>query len=277
VEQELVHGTVDGPLARDVADLRLALAAMSSQGDAQDLFWVPVPGVTASSVRPRVGVVRDCGIMAPDPVVGAALDAAAADLRDAGYLVTEIEIPMLAEAYRLWWSLCLAEYSGAAQVLEQAGDSDAVTVVRHYETVARHWWSGDLGVAEFVAGYARRSVLIQQVQQVLDRYPLLLLPVSAELPFEQDIDVDSAAGTERFMRANWSMMALANLALPALAVPSGVVDGLPVGVQVVGGRFTESAILDAGEVIERRAVGLTPIDPGGTPRRSRDRTPEPHW
>jgi amidase len=40
-----------------------------------------------------------------------------------------------------------------------------------------------------------------------------------------------------------------------------VVDGLPVGVQLLGRRFREDTILDAAEVIEARADVVTPIDP----------------
>jgi amidase len=46
-----------------------------------------------------------------------------------------------------------------------------------------------------------------------------------------------------------------------VSVPTGVVDGLPVGVQLAGQRFREDTILDAAEVLEARCGPLTPIDP----------------
>jgi amidase len=61
--------------------------------------------------------------------------------------------------------------------------------------------------------------------------------------------------------AQWSMMALALLGFPGLVVPTGAAGGLPVGVQLVGRRFDEEALLDAGAVIEARAGSFTPIDP----------------
>jgi amidase len=51
------------------------------------------------------------------------------------------------------------------------------------------------------------------------------------------------------------------LGLPAMAVPTGAVDGLPMGVQLVGPRFREDLCLAAAEAIEARAGVLTPIDP----------------
>ena len=48
---------------------------------------------------------------------------------------------------------------------------------------------------------------------------------------------------------------------PAVAMPTGVSDGLPVGVQLFAQRFREDLLLDAAEVVEGRAGLFTPIDP----------------
>ncbi|MGI5170722.1 hypothetical protein ACQEU3_40870 [Spirillospora sp. CA-253888] len=48
------------------------------------------------------------------------------------------------------------------------------------------------------------------------------------------------------------------LGFPGVSVPTGVADGLPVSVQIIGGRFTENLILDVAESIESRAPRLTP-------------------
>jgi amidase len=58
------------------------------------------------------------------------------------------------------------------------------------------------------------------------------------------------------------LVACANLlCLPAAAVPAGVADQLPQGVQVIGPRFREDLILDAAQAIEDRLGVITPIDP----------------
>ena len=51
------------------------------------------------------------------------------------------------------------------------------------------------------------------------------------------------------------------LGLPSVAVPTGTVDGLPMGVQLVGRRFREDLCLDAAEAIESRHPLATPVDP----------------
>jgi amidase len=51
------------------------------------------------------------------------------------------------------------------------------------------------------------------------------------------------------------------LGLPGLAVPTGLVQGVPMGVQLVAARFQEAICLRAGEVIETRSAMAAPIDP----------------
>ena len=51
------------------------------------------------------------------------------------------------------------------------------------------------------------------------------------------------------------MLGTAMLGLPGLSVPTGLVDGLPTGVQLVAARWREDLCLQAGAAIER-AVGL---------------------
>ena len=51
------------------------------------------------------------------------------------------------------------------------------------------------------------------------------------------------------------------LGAPAAVVPAGMADGLPVGVQVMGGKYTELRCLAVAEAIEQRLGLLTPIDP----------------
>jgi len=51
------------------------------------------------------------------------------------------------------------------------------------------------------------------------------------------------------------------LGFPAAAVPVGVANCLPQGIQVMSSMFREDLCLDAAEVIEEALGVLTPIDP----------------
>lgn len=250
-----------GPLARCVQDLRLSLEAMSGF-DPRDLLHASLPLVGEPLKRPAtVALIRDVGIVKPQPEINAALDQAASWLQEAGYQIEEVELPLLAEAYRLWWLLAMEEFRQIMPAVRQAGDAGMLKAAEHHYENAKQWWGEKPGLYDYMNGYARRGTLVVQLQQFMQKYPLILLPVSTEPAFPQDIDIENAAGMRRCMDANWSMMALAMLGFPSASVPTGVPGTVPVGVQILGRRFREDNVLDAAEIIEARAGILTPIDP----------------
>src|SRR5215207_1479383 len=254
---------VQGPLARTVGDLRIALDAMSGF-DPRDPFTVPVPLASdnASLPRPiRVGLLRDVGVATPQSAVKDALDTAAGWLTEAGYVVEEIELPLLAEAYRLWYLLCMEEFRQIMPLVEEIGDEGMKGAAVTYYAAAKDWWGEKPDLDAYMNGYARRGTLIGRLQGFMQDYPLVLLPISAEQAFEHDADIASIERGQRVVAAQWSMMAIPTLGFPALSVPTGVVDGLPIGVQLLGRRFREDTVFDAAEVIEARCGTLTPIDP----------------
>lgn len=253
--------SVDGPLARSVHDLRMTLHAMSKP-HARDPFHVPGdPSQPALPGPLRIGLVRDVGVAMPTPAVNQALDNTAAALEAVGYEVVEVELPLLADAYRLWYLLCLEEFRLMMPTVRQIGDKAMQTAAEGYYQVAADWWGDAPTLAQYINGYARRGTLIAQLQAFMEDYPLILLPISSEQAFEQDADLGGVDTVRHLMAAQWPMMAIALLGFPALSVPTGVANGLPVGIQLLGRRFDESLLLDIGAVIESRVDPLTPIDP----------------
>jgi amidase len=254
---------VQGPIARRVDDLRLGLLALSGP-DLRDGFSMPLDPVETEPrriARPRVALMRGGEVAEPAPAVTGGLLQAAQSLEDAGYAVEEVELDTLIEAWRLWWLLFLEEVRPSLPLVEQVGDDGFKAALADYYEVWRETWGPTPSLADYIAGYSRRGALISLVQQALEEHPLVLLPVSAEVPFLQGSDTKGTARVKELIAAQWSMMAIACLGLPAIAVPTGVTDGLPMGVQLLGGRFQEALLLEAAEVIEAQAGQLTPITP----------------
>lgn len=250
-----------GPLARKVSDLRLALAAMSPC-DPREGLYAPVPLQGLPATRPiKVGLLRNAQIAKPSKNVSAALDQAARWLTEAGYVVEEIDDPVFEEAYRLWYLLAMEEFRQIMPLVNDIGDHGMQTAAAHFYSIAADWWGDRPDLAAYMNGYARRGTLIARLQQFMQNYPLILMPVSAEQAFKQDSDIESLESMRKVVTANWSMMAVPVLGFPALSVPTGVADGLPVGVQLLGQRYREDMVLDAGEVVEARAGTFTPVDP----------------
>jgi amidase len=252
---------VQGPLARTVGDLRVALEVMSG-ADPRDPFSVPASPYPVAAGPCRVGLLRDPGVVAPDPVVDQALDAAAGWLGDAGYPVEEVDLGLFAEAYRLWYLLTIEDNRRGLEHITELGGEGASRSFRTQLAVAAQWWPHEPSVVDLLAGYDRRGTLIRELHAALHDMPVLLMPVSAEQAFEHGEDIESDASAIRLAAAQWSCMALPLLGVPGLSVSAGIFGDLPVGVQLVGGRYDDLRLLAAGEVIEARAAVPVPTELG---------------
>lgn len=238
-----------GPLGRTVADLRLGLAAMSS-GDPRDPWWVPAPlEMRPRDDRPRVALFTGTPSLRPDPAVLAALQQSAAWLEDAGYVVEEAAPPSFDEAAELWLSVLMNEAKGAMQLeIERVGDR---AIQRAYRSMLAH--TPTLDKDAFIKALARRTTLLRAWSMFFERFPVLLMPVSFDRPFKVDQDQQGDDVMGRMIRAQSPLVSTAILGLPGLSVPVGLVDGVPMGVQLAAGRFREDLCLAAGEAIEARA------------------------
>ncbi|WP_134738090.1 amidase [Nocardioides sp. 503] len=255
-----------GPIARSIADLRLGLAAMERYDPRDPRAVAGVSRIPRSTGRPRVAVVTDPG---PGSVLTGATgeDAAAATqvaagwLSDAGYDVEEVSLPLLGEASRLWWQLALTEFAVAlkAEVARVAEPGYRVFFDLMYDVYDQEFGSVDL--PQFIAGWSRRGMLQRELSVFMDRYPLILTPVSGEPPFVMGADAESVSRSAELMGHQWPSMSVALLGVPALGLPAVSGAGAPLGVQVIGRPFEEDAVLSAGEVIESRLGVLTPLNP----------------
>lgn len=251
-----VHAcAVQGPLARTVADARLALGVMTTP-DLRDPSGVPaVPDRPRPAGPVRVSVVRTIGTVKNHPAVDRAVDAAAAHLADARYEVDEVaELPLLAEASRLWSLLITEDIRPILPLVHQVGGADIRTALGHHFDAAATLWGDTPSLRTYIDGWARRATLVTRLQEYLGDDRLLLTPVCAEPPFEQDADIADRARALELFTAMWPMTAVPVLGFPAVTVPAFLDEGLPLSAQIVGGRFEEDLILDAAQAVEDRAA-----------------------
>ena len=252
--------SVQGPLARTVADIRLALAAMSRR-DPRDPWWVNAPLEGPPLAKPiRVAVIKapaDLGGATQHPDVLAAVNQAASILAEAGYVVEEVKTPGFTEAAKVWGALLGNEIRVLMlKMIEAEGDADLKKSVHGMidaEPV--------LGVEQYMTMLSDRTRIVREWFLFLEKYPLVLSPVSAVPPFEHGFDTQGNEHMQEVLKQQTPQCALPLLGLPGIAVPTGLANGLPMGVQLIAPRFREDLLLDAAAAIEFRAGLLTPIDP----------------
>ena len=101
--------SAQGPLARSVGDVRMALEMMS-QRDPRDPWWVGAPLVGPKPKGPiKVALAKLPDDMDVDPSVHAALRQAADHLERSGYRVSEIEVPDINGVWQTWCDIITNE------------------------------------------------------------------------------------------------------------------------------------------------------------------------
>jgi len=249
---------VSGPLARTIGDLWIALEAMSAK-DVRDPWWVPAPLVGPPMPR-RAAVCFNPDGLHTVPEVKAAVSDAAKRLERAGWSVEEINhTPPLREAAELQTRLWLGDgFEAMLQAAEQEGDPGALACLRGNRDRVYPF-----DAAAFSKTLTRRATLTRDWQLLFETYAVLLMPVSGELPFPDGLDTRDEASFARVWQAQMPQIGIPFMGLPALTVSTGLVGRVPVGVQIVAGRYREDLCLDAGAAIEAAGVPVAPIDPAG--------------
>ncbi len=249
---------VQGPMARHVRDLDLALSCMSGP-DSRDPWWTPAP-LKGPEVPRRVAVTCDPAGVGADAAIVAAIKRAADALRDAGYTVEEADPPMVADARELWGKMVIAEVNAALlPMMQMTAGPDALRFLELATEATAD--SGALDYAGYVQAFSQRAAIARAWAQFHERYPLVLGPIASAQPFEVGYDLRGPSEVRNILEALSLVLTVNLLGLPAVVLPVGVADGLPQGVQIIGDRYREDLCLAAGQAIEERLGVVTPIEP----------------
>jgi len=250
---------VNGPMARHVEDLRLALDIMS-QPDPRDPLWTPASRLGSTMPGPvKVALTIDPTGHGSSAVVAQGVRKAADVLANAGYVIEEIDPPAVGES---------------AQIIQQISDMEIKSylpdilpsISREAKTVLERI-IGDTkpDLPTYMKAIAERYRIAREWNLFMERYPLVLGPVSTLQPFKVGYDLAGPEQLHHFIRSMRLTEICNLLGLPSVATPVQVVDGLPQGVQLIGPRYHEDLCFDAAEIIEQQQGVLTPIEPRDTP------------
>jgi amidase len=249
---------VQGPLTRRVRDARAAFAAMAVP-DPHDPRCVDLPLEGPAPTRPiRVALVADPAARGGvAPVVADAVRRAGRALETAGYAVEAVAPPELGAVADLWAAIAMDDAIAALEpAVRQYGDEGIRRALGFWRAVHP---ARDPRLV--LAALTERERLLRLWELFLLERPLVVTPVSNEPPFPVDADLVDVETTRRLMDAQIMQLAVPVLGLPSISVPTGVVDGLPTGVQITAGRHREDLCLDAAAAVEAACPMPTPIDP----------------
>jgi len=246
----------EGPMARHVADVRAGLEILAGQHWRDPRSVTAVLTDAAPGERLRIAVMTDPPGGATDAGIAGAVRSIADRLSDAGHEVIEATPPNYERTIDLWRMLLIDDIRAQKDLLPLVLGPDALTVLTMLDESSEPTRLPDTHLM-----HAERFALMRQWAAFHQDHPVLLSPTWAQRAFPAGADLDPETGVEMMIDTVRPVLPSNLLGTPAVVTPAGVVDGLPVGVQVMGDHFTDLRCLTLAAEIESLVGAITPIDP----------------
>jgi aspartyl-tRNA(Asn)/glutamyl-tRNA(Gln) amidotransferase subunit A len=162
----------------------------------------------------------------------------------------------------------LARYDGVRYGL-RSGNGDLLNL---YETTRAKGFGQEvkrrimLGTFALSAGYYEayygraqrvRTKIADDFRVAFERFDFLVTPTSPSVAFRLG---ERLADPLAMYMSDYCTVPMSLAGIPAISIPAGLSDGLPVGFQICGPAFSESRILDAAYALER-AIGFQQKQP----------------
>jgi aspartyl-tRNA(Asn)/glutamyl-tRNA(Gln) amidotransferase subunit A len=266
-----------GPLTRDVTDAALLLGRMVGR-DRCDSTSLEFPG---SIERPSREDLRGVRLGVPgelteieggvDPGVLERFEQTVRLAESLGASVESCRLPHAPHALSAYYLIApaeasanLARFDGVRYGLRVDGDSDLLTM--YSRTRAKGFGTEVkrrimLGTYALSSGYYEayygtalkvRTKISEDFAAAFERFDFIVTPTSPWTAFELGAKTDDPLAM--YLNDFFTVpMPLAGI--PAISIPCGLSDGLPVGFQLAGPAFSESRLLDAAYALEQ-AIGF---------------------
>jgi aspartyl-tRNA(Asn)/glutamyl-tRNA(Gln) amidotransferase subunit A len=264
-----------GPVARNVRDCAFLYSVISGR-DENDSTTVDVPPVelpTADDLKGlRIGVPREMnGVEGIEPGVSAAVNKALELAESLGASVEECSLPRSVDYGVACYYLIapaeasanLARYDGVRYGLRDDGADFREMVMK-----TRDAGFGDepkrrimIGAYALSAGYYDayygtaqkvRTKITEDFNAAFEQFDFIVTPTSPWTAFELGSKTDDPLA---MYLNDFCTVPMPLAGIPAISIPSGLSDGLPVGFQLAGPVFSESRLLDAAYALEQ-AIGF---------------------
>jgi amidase len=244
---------VHGPLARNVADVAMLLAAIAGPDPRDplslaDLGSAFAPPLERSFRGARIAWSERLGRYPVERLVTEVCNGMRPVLAELGCEVADAE-PDLAGADEIFQTLRAASYASTlGRDLERHRALLKDTVIWNVERGLA------LGADDVERALTEKAALERRVDRFFERYEFLVLPVAQVAPFPVEVEwVREIDGEPMQTYIDWmaTCYAITCTGLPAMSLPAGFTPGgLPVGLQLVGRRGRDRDVLELGHALE---------------------------
>jgi amidase len=248
-----------GPMARTMADVSLMFRALAGQ-DMQDPVSPPIVLRSPSAQELRantIGFFEDDGLIPVTPETRAAVQAAAAALRDAGFRVEPFR-PRTLELLRQLWHKFFVQCGAMFYAPAIRGREHQLSPI-FSEFLSFSEALPPLTAQQLLDAWAELDLIRTKTLEAMSEYPVLLCPVASIPAFrhgEREWIIDGRV-VEYLDAVRYTQWFNA-LGAPAAVIPVGrSPEGLPVGVQIVARPFEDETVLGVASIVDA-AFGYHP-------------------
>lgn len=261
---------VIGPLTNNVDDAALVLEAMAGRdeldGTTIERDDRPYTDLAAGIKGKKIGVIKEHMAESLQPNVKAAIDAAVDKLKNAGAEISEVSLPSLPLALAVYYIVCPAEVSSnlARYDGQRYGSSvsDAKNLDESYELSREQGFGAEakrrimIGAHVLSSGYydayykkaqTVRTKIINEFNEVFKTHDFLIGPTSPTTAFK----IGEKVNDPLQMYLTDIMTVGVNISgHPAISIPAGGVEGLPVGLQIIAPQRADRELLGIAKGLE---------------------------
>jgi len=266
-----------GPLTRNVTDSALLLRHMVGH-DPCDSTSVPFPGEIAA---PRADHLRGIRLGVPEELTGAgrgvepgvraSFEATLALAEGLGAVVEPCRLSHAPHALSAYYLIApaeasanLARFDGVRYGLRVDGSADLLTMysatraagfgpeVKRRIMLGTYALSSGYYDAYYGTAQKVRTKISDDFKHAFERFDFVVTPTSPWIAFELGAKTDDPLA---MYLNDFCTVPMSLAGIPAISIPSGLSDGLPVGFQLAGPAFSENRLLDAAYALEQ-AIGF---------------------
>ena len=261
-----------GPMTQDVTDCALLLNVIAGH-DKRDSTSVPEPvpdytkGLKADLKGLRLGVPKEYFVEGMQAEVAETINAAIGKLEELGASVDrEVSLPHTPYALAVYYVLApseasanLARYDGVKygysyeadsmwEAMEKTRENGFGPEVKRRIMLGTYALSAGYYDAWYVKAQKVRTLIRREFDEAFEKYDALITPTSPTVPFKIGDKMDDPL---QMYLSDVCTLPINIAGLPAISIPAGFADGLPIGMQVIGKPFGEETILKVAYAYEQ--------------------------
>ncbi len=254
-----------GCFATDASDANLVMDIMAGRDD-KDMTTLPDFWRDESEPIRKIGVISQCMTDEVDEEVRASTLEYIEKLKSLGYVVDEVDLPMMKYALAMYYIIVpaevssnLARYDGIryghraegvktlSDLYGRSRDEGFMTENKRRIMIGSFVLSSGFFDAYYMQAQKARTLLIREYEKLFKEYDVLVSPTAPTPAFKLG---ENTADPIQMYLADIMTVPPSLAGLPAISVPAGETkSGLPVGVQLIGNYRTDARLLDlAGKV-----------------------------